>query len=146
MSAAAPFQRLVYYSRNEVDGDADALDAAIDEILSLSQRNNAQADVTGALLFNTGCFGQVLEGPRRAVEATFERIQRDPRHSDVTLLAFETTDARAFPNWSMAYVGAKPAQAVRYNEIAASSGFDPSRMTANRLLETLHGLAMEKEA
>ncbi|WP_312798467.1 BLUF domain-containing protein [Tianweitania sp.] len=145
MSETEILHRLVYYSRNEVEGGADALDAVIDQILAVSQRNNTQADVTGALLFNTGCFGQVLEGPRRAVEATFERIQRDDRHSDVTLLAFETTTTRAFPNWSMGYVGAKPADADRFGGIAQTSGFDPSRMTADRLLETLHGLAMEEE-
>ena len=145
MSATEVLHRLVYYSRNEVEGGVNALDGVIDQILSVSQHNNGQAEVTGALLFNTGCFGQVLEGPRRAVEATFERIQRDPRHSDVTLLAFETTTKRAFPNWSMGYVGAKPADADRFGAIAQTSGFDPSRMTADRLLETLNGLAMEEE-
>jgi hypothetical protein len=149
MSGADMLHRLVYYSRNEIPavatGDADALDATIRQILDISQRNNAQADVTGALVFNAGCFGQVLEGPRRAVEATFERIQRDIRHSDVTLLAFETTTTRAFANWSMGYVGAKQGDADRYGPIAEASGFDPSRMTADRLFETLHGLALEEE-
>lgn len=149
MSGTDTLYRLVYYSRNEIpavrSGDRQALDAAIRQILDISQRNNAQAHVTGALLFNAGCFGQVLEGPRRAVEATFERIQRDIRHSDVTLLAFEATASRAFPNWSMGFVGAKQGDADRYGAIAETSGFDPSRMTADRLFETLHGLALEEE-
>jgi hypothetical protein len=149
MSRADLLHRLVYYSRNETpaarNGDASALDGMVEQILAASQRNNAQAAVTGALVFNAGCFGQVLEGPRRAVEATFERIQRDIRHSDVTLLAFETTPTRAFPNWSMGYVGARHGEAERYGAIAEASGFDPSRMTADRLFEKLHGLALEEE-
>ena len=146
MSAPETLYRLVYYSRNEVEGGAEALDATIRQILAASQANNAQAKVTGALLFNSGCFGQVLEGPRRAVEATFERIQRDPRHSDVSLLAFEPTAERAFPNWSMSFVGAKPADADRYGGIADASGFDPSRVSADGLFQALHGLALEEEA
>ncbi|MCJ2078787.1 BLUF domain-containing protein [Methylobacterium sp. E-016] len=35
-------------------------------------------------MFNAGAFAQVLEGPRRQVEETFERIQCDDRHGDVT--------------------------------------------------------------
>lgn len=137
--------RLVYYSRNEVAG-AGALQAAIPQILSTSQRNNSQAAVTGALLFNAGCFGQVLEGPRRAVEATFERIQRDGRHSDVSLLAFEPVGQRAFPNWSMSFVGAQPDGQAHYGSVADQSGFDPSRMSADALFQTLHRLALEEEA
>ena len=52
------------------------------DILRTSRRNNAEVGVTGALMFNGGAFAQVLEGPRRGVESTFERIQRDQRHGD----------------------------------------------------------------
>jgi hypothetical protein len=137
--------RLVYYSRNSIVGDGDALSTEIQTILTASQRNNAQAGVTGALLFNAGCFGQVLEGPRRAVEATFERIQRDARHSDVSLLAFTPADSRAFPNWSMGFVGSRSGDAGRFGAIADASGFDPSRMDADRLFARLHALAQEEE-
>jgi hypothetical protein len=58
----------------------------------------------GTLLFNRGCFAQVLEGPREAVERTFERIQRDPRHADVMPLEFAPVARRGFPSWSMAFV------------------------------------------
>ena len=137
--------RLVYYSRNKVPGDAAAHERELRTILAASRRNNAQAGVTGALLFNAGCFGQVLEGPRRAVETTFERIQCDPRHGDVALLDFAPAEDRAFPNWSMGFVGTEQRDAAQYGDIATDSGFDPSRMTADRLFETLHRLALEEE-
>lgn len=136
--------RLVYYSRNQIREDAQGFPAQVQSILAASRRNNASAGVTGALLFNAGCFGQVLEGPRRAVEATFERIQRDPRHGDVSLLAFEPAE-RAFPSWSMGFVGSKPGDADRFAAIAGDSGFDPSRMTGVSLFQRLHGLAIEEE-
>lgn len=136
--------RLVYYSRNQIVGDTAAFASDLDRILSSSQFNNARAGLTGALLFDAGCFGQVLEGPRRAIEATFERIQRDPRHRDVSLLAFQPAE-RAFPNWSMRFVGAKRLDAECYAGIANQSGFDRSRVSADALLARLHSLALEEE-
>ncbi len=139
-------RRLVYYSRNRVAGAADTVDATIRGILAASRTNNARVGVTGALMFNAGCFAQVLEGPGAAVEATFERIQQDERHGDVSLLAFEPVAARLFTDWSMAYVGASQADAVRYGDMGRASGFDLSRMTGDTLCAVLHGLALEEEA
>lgn len=136
--------RLVYYSRNRGSIDP-AASGEVRSILTASRRNNAEADVTGALLFNAGCFGQVLEGPRRAVEATFERIQQDARHGDVTVLAFDETQGRQFGNWSMAFVGERQDHADSFNDIAADSGFDPSQMTGDALFEALRRLTIEEE-
>jgi hypothetical protein len=138
--------RLVYYSRNRVTESPEALRGAIASILAASRTNNARVGVTGALMFNSGCFAQVLEGPGCAVEAVFERIQQDERHSDVSLLAFEATEWRTFDSWSMGFVGASIDDAARYGSIVRNSGYDPSRMTGEVLFETLHRLALEEES
>ncbi len=137
--------RLVYYSRNAITGDATALATAITSILAKSQVNNQRVGVTGALMFNSGCFAQVLEGSRSAVEDVFERIQQDERHGEVSLLAFDSAPARAFENWSMGFVGASIDDAARYGALVQASGFDPARMTGDALFETLHRLAIEEE-
>lgn len=137
--------RLVYYSRNAIAGDATALASAISSILATSQANNERVGVTGALMFNSGCFAQVLEGSRSAIEEVFERIQQDERHGDVSLLAFDPAPSRAFENWSMGFVGASLDDAERYGVLVQDSGFDPARMTGEALFETLHGLALEEE-
>jgi hypothetical protein len=137
--------RLVYYSRNTVTGGTAALSAAITSILTASQANNERVGVTGALMFNAGCFAQVLEGPRTAVENVFERIQQDDRHSEVSLLAFDPAPNRAFENWSMGFVGASVGDATSYGSLVEQSGFDPARMTGDALFETLHRLALEEE-
>ena len=54
----AALYRLVYMSRNDI---TDEIDTQIDDILETSRENNRLAEVTGALMFNTGCFAQVLE-------------------------------------------------------------------------------------
>lgn len=137
--------RLVYYSRNAIVGDADELSNAISSILAKSQANNERVGVTGALMFNSGCFAQVLEGSRLAVEEVFERIQQDERHGEVSLLAFDPAPSRAFENWSMGFVGSSVADSARYGAIVQKSGFDPARMTGEALFETLHTLALEEE-
>lgn len=137
--------RLVYYSRNRVAGGVDELSGAIASILAASRQNNERVGVTGALMFNSGCFAQVLEGPQAAVEGVFERIQQDERHGDVSLLAFENVEQRAFEGWSMGFVGASVADAARYAGLATDSGFDPARMNGDTLFETLYRLAQEEE-
>ena len=137
--------RLVYYSRNRMTGDPDHLAQSITSILSTSRANNSKVGVTGALMFNAGCFAQVLEGPQSAVEEVFERIQQDERHGDVSLLAFEPVQVRAFEAWSMGFVGASVSDAARYGALAQQSGFDPARMTGEALFDTLHRLALEEE-
>jgi hypothetical protein len=138
--------RLVYYSKNTVPGDAGALANEITSILAASRINNHWVGVTGALMFNAGCFAQVLEGPANAVEGVFERIQQDDRHGQVSLLAFDPVQVRAFENWSMGFVGSSISDATQYAAISQDTGFDPARMTGEALFETLHRLAMEEEA
>ena len=137
--------RLIYYSRNRGGMSPSELDKMVAQILAASRRNNARVAVTGALMFNAGCFAQVLEGPRSAVEQTFERIQQDERHGDVTVLSFGLVDKRSFDRWSMAFVGASGLHARRYNEVAADSGYDPSDMTGDALFNTLQQLVLEEE-
>lgn len=141
----ATLHRLIYTSSNRIDGSPDRLGEEVRDILAASRRNNRAANVTGALMFNAGCFAQVLEGDRGIVEATFERIQRDERHSDVSLLLFETVKERIFGDWSMGFVGARPEAAAAYRDIAAVSGFDPSRASGDAVVELLHRLALKEE-
>jgi len=137
--------RLVYYSRNRIAKDPAVLANEIRHILEASRINNARVGVTGALMFNAGCFGQVLEGPPDAVEVVFERIQQDVRHGDVSLLETREVETRAFEAWSMGFVGASVDDAARYGQIAAESGYDPSRMSGEALFEALQRLALEDE-
>lgn len=107
--------RVVYFSRSAMPENLDELEREIDRILTLSQRNNAEAGVTGALVFSNGAFGQLLEGPTDAVEEIFERIQSDERHHDVTVLDLKLVARREFPEWSMGYVGSRPSHAAAFS-------------------------------
>lgn len=137
--------RLVYASKNLLQGSEAETTASITQILAASQRNNARSDVSGALMFNAGAFAQVLEGPRSEVEETFERIQCDDRHGDVTVLQCGPTEKRSFANWSMAFVGQSAGGQVQFSQLAAESGFDLSRLDGDAVFAMLHGLVLEEE-
>ena len=137
--------RLVYYSRNRITGTPGELAVAIHGMLNASRRNNPRSGVTGALMFNSGCFAQVLEGTSSNVEHVFERIQQDERHGDVSVLSFSPAKGRSFENWSMSFAGHSVEDAARFGMIAEDSGYDPSRMSGEALFETLHRLVVEEE-
>lgn len=97
--------RAVYCSRATISGAPAQVAHELQTVLDVSRRNNERVGLTGALLFANQCFAQALEGEREAIEACFERIQIDPRHSDVTVLEFQPVSARDFSAWSMAFTG-----------------------------------------
>ena len=99
--------RLIYCSRNVIMQAIPGADPGyeMDTIRDSARRRNATANVTGALLFSASGFAQVLEGPREVVEATFDRISCDPRHTDVTVLSFTPALRRSFPAWAMGLSG-----------------------------------------
>ncbi len=117
--------RVLYCSRNSIPGGTTAIAASVQTILAASRVNNARDGITGGLLFSEGCFAQVLEGPTDAVEAAFERIQCDDRHSEVTVLQVGPITTRDFPDWSMGFAGTSAGKAC----LEASVWLTPSLAT-----------------
>lgn len=76
---------------------------ALEDILEQSRVNNANSDITGMLLYESGAFFQVLEGEKDAVEALYQKIEQDERHRTVTKLIQEPIEERTFGEWSMGY-------------------------------------------
>lgn len=72
-------------------------------------------------MFNEGKFTQILEGERPAVESIFESIRHDPRRAHVTILATQTTMARRFESWAMAFVGTSPAARAYYKTFTTNT-------------------------
>jgi Sensors of blue-light using FAD len=73
----------------------------LNSILSASRRNNERNGITGALICRADLYLQMLEGPRSAVTATFQRIMGDDRHLDVMLIGSGDIQERLFPKWHM---------------------------------------------
>jgi hypothetical protein len=142
---ASHLYRLVYHSRNRISGIPSQIAAEVDKILEASRRNNSRVAVTGALIFNAGIFAQVLEGARKDIEATFERIQRDERHGDVEILAFDEAQSRGFPSWSMAFVGRSREDENLFAHIGSDSGFEAKRLEGEHVFRIMRDLAIAEE-
>lgn len=77
---------------------------ALHDLLQQSRKANDAVGVTGLLLYRAGNFMQVLEGEEPAVQATFQKIQADPRHRGILiLLQQKSIQTREFDGWSMAF-------------------------------------------
>lgn len=65
---------------------------------------NARCHITGVLVHVGDRFMQVIEGEHTAVETVLRRIERDPRHGDMTVVFDEPVSQRAFAQWNMGYM------------------------------------------
>lgn len=78
----------------------------IQNILEQSRRNNASMNITGVLLACNGSIIQVLEGEKEDITFLYNKIQRDPRHTQMILLYEGQTEGRSFDSWAMGYITA----------------------------------------
>jgi Sensors of blue-light using FAD len=83
--------------------DPDLESDAIDDLVSHSQSRNMAAGITGIMLYNGSNFMQLIEGEGPAIDACFDRICADPRHSGVATLRNAPIAVREFPEWAMRY-------------------------------------------
>ena len=68
-----------------------------------ASRKNKSLGVTGMMLFTDGVIFQVLEGEKDVVEALYDRIARDHRHSGVLRMISRSAEQREFAKWSMGF-------------------------------------------
>ena len=134
--------KLVYCSRNRIGGTNAEVVGELQSILTSARKNNPSLGITGALLYNTGNFAQILEGPLQSIERIFEGIQCDPRHSEVTVIHTSSASERDFPDWSMAFAGAHDPGKLPLATAAFESVFAQAAGAGERMLETLKNLVV----
>ena len=131
--------RLLYVSRA-----VDTSPAAIEAILTQSRQHNPATGITGVLCYGGGIFLQALEGGRSTVSELYGHIQRDARHKDVELLAFEEICERRFGGWTMGHVNLAKLNHSIVLKYSEKPEFDPYRSAGSvsfALLEELMATA-----
>ena len=93
--------RLIYHSENHLGQEKGKMIADLNAIMDSANRNNEKSNITGALIFDTLWFVQILEGERVAVSETLRRIMADGRHDAVTVMDARPIEERQFGNWWM---------------------------------------------
>ena len=96
----SPLHHLFYVSRAAPDLRKEEVDA----IVARSTSFNLECEATGALVFSGDHFAQVLEAPRETLVELMRLIESDTRHHDIRMIFWQQLSARAFADWSMAYL------------------------------------------
>ncbi len=127
--------RLIYVSQ----GIAGIEYPDLIDILAKSERNNKAVGITGMLSFGDSMFLQVLEGSRRVISQTYNRILLDKRHVNAELIDFSEIEHRAFGAWSMKVVQLGNQAAVRsiILKYSSSEKFAPISMSGKQSLNFL---------
>jgi Sensors of blue-light using FAD len=71
------------------------------DLLAGARLRNAQHDITGLLIYDSGYFAQVLEGPRPAIEQLLANIAADARHDEYSVVSEGPITERYFQGWAM---------------------------------------------
>jgi hypothetical protein len=130
--------RLTYFSRVRLHGP---INDHLDDILVTSVANNRRDDITGVLVHDGRWFAQMLEGREAIVSETFERILRDERHLDVSLVSVHPIGARRFPDWWMRGIAYDDNNSELFRHYGENHQFNPPLMRVDRLCDLIEELA-----
>ncbi len=73
----------------------------IHDIVEKASVNNAKLDISGILMSGDGLFFQILEGPEEVVDALYQKICKDDRHTKVMTVSDDSIEERLFSTWGM---------------------------------------------
>lgn len=82
----------------------DLSDEDLAQLLDQSRKRNATIGISGLLIYHNQEFVQLLEGEKDQVQALYDRIALDDRHSSVRTFWDGEIERRNFRNWAMAYI------------------------------------------
>jgi len=133
-------QRLIYRSKQTTDVASD-LDFSVKQIIQSAIRNNRIDNLTGLLITVQGAFVQTLEGPSEALMRTYQRISKDPRHSDLVVISSGLVEKRQFGEWNMCARALAPSDKAILDVLDAKGPFDSTRLTADSALRLLSAVA-----
>jgi hypothetical protein len=128
--------RLLYVSRAKAGVDISAMPT----ILQQSRQNNPDLGITGILCYSGDIYLQVLEGGRANVNSLYNKIAKDPRHTDVVILDYEEVSERCFASWTMGQVDlarVNPSLLLKYSERPSLDPYAVSGKVSMALLKEL---------
>ena len=133
--------QLVYHSRMVIARSGLSRLAEFSQIHKTAVKNNRFNGISGFLVFSKDKFIQVLEGERQLVFETLERIKRDDRHTDVTVVGVSPCQSRAFPDWLMGAMSDDLHIQEAMLEAGISGSADLTRLTAKQIIAVFSALS-----
>ena len=90
---------IVYSSARVSSSSSVELD--LKNISKKAKANNQALGITGVLFYHEGRFLQLLEGPQEKLERLMTKLEKDPRHQQLTRIVDEKVEDRSFTEWNM---------------------------------------------
>jgi hypothetical protein len=132
--------RLTYFSRNQLDLFNAPMCDRVAEIVASSVGNNNRDALSSVLIYDAKWFAQVIEGDERTIVQRFERILRDQRHCDVSLVAMTPITMRDFPSIPMIGIAHDAGNTDLFRHYCGSHRFDPQRLSAEGLIQLIEAV------
>lgn len=137
--------QIAYHSRNLIRAGEEMTDQ-VKAIISVARANNEVDGLTGYLLVDGTWFVQILEGDESSVRSTYDRIRKDVRHTDVTLISERRPRARSFPEWSMGGTVRTEENETIFLRHGIGSDFDPRTLTGPSIVALAMDLQDQRRA
>jgi hypothetical protein len=141
MPALAPLFALIYRSQ----ASRAVHEVTLTSLVRKARLYNQGARLTGMLLYAKGQFLQLLEGPEPALSDMYARINDDPRHYDVTTLAYGPIELRSFGRWPMAYASVDVAFLERVAQCLPQPGVGLTAAPCPEVAQLLREFAKDQD-
>jgi hypothetical protein len=138
-------QRLVYSSSRVDDTDANGFSTEFNDIGEVAERNNVKLGITGFLICTKTWYAQVLEGEAAVLESMVAKIEKDPRHFNLTILSRETCEEPMFPAWGLGWQHQNIANRIVFLENQLVQDHAPRLAQAEQVLKVARSLALDPE-
>lgn len=132
--------RLIYFSRNRLDRCYDSQEAGLAAITATAAANNRRDGITAALVCDPLWFAQALEGAESTISLTFERILRDPRHCEVSLVTMQPIAHRHYADLAMLTLLRGEDNDDLFRHYGEDGYYDPRQMRAERLCDLIEAV------
>lgn len=104
---------------------------ALEGMVAAANLRNAEANVTGILLFNGTHFFQLLEGPEEQVRRIYHDISQDPRHYNLVELLCDHGPTRRFGKVGMELFDLREHAREEVLQTVLDKGTSPYQLTYN---------------
>lgn len=88
------------------------------DLCAKAAAKNLELNITGILLCIGNSFVQVLEGQHDSIHNLYNKIIKDPRHTQCRILFANDSSKRLFSEWNMNFVQMDEAYFLQYEEFA----------------------------
>ncbi len=119
--------------------------AGVQNILAAAARVNPVAQITGFLCVSPRYALQCLEGPREHVNALYNRIAQDARHTRVELLHYSEPSQRTFAKWHMGFSNELSSAASNSARWHDADGLNPYLVDADMIENVVRALSVDAE-